>query len=759
MCVVGGGFSLGFLTPFPFTSMHDAASGGPSEDVSRVARRLSGDRSFSVLADAAPCLVLGLTADGRVGYASRATAALPLEPAALVGRRLCDVVHPDDAARLPPMVPAGGDGAAALPWHGEVRLAAGERVALDLEGWDEELGAALAFLQPLRERADAPEEIQALAHRAAHATNNLIVIADARRPDCPLVWVNQHFLRATGYAAEEVLGQNCRFLQCRADGTRDADQEGLAELRAALRERRPAQVLLRNYRKDGTCFWNELYLTPLLDGDTGAVTHFVGVQNDVTGRVESERRLREERALRDALFESVPAMVGIAEVVGDAVVHREVNRHAERLLGVRLQDALGKTDHELGYTKKENAKWRAAFERTQGEGRPVSFETAFPWDSADEERTHALVVTVNRVAGAEPLFAYVVEDVTERQRLEQQRRLLHAAVEAAAESIVITDTELEEPGPRILFVNRAFTRMTGYAPEEVIGRTPRMLQGPLTERATLDRLRRQMKAGRVFRGEAVNYRKDGTPFILEWEVAPVRDADGRVVHFVSTQRDITERHRLQQHFLASTAREQAQTAHDLHDGLGQALAGAAFYAGSLERRAASGAAIGSGEIDELRQFVEEATVQARTIARGLYPVDVAEDGLMRSLQALADTAERTHALSVTLDYAPSLRIGPEERAAHLYRVVQEAVSNAARHASAERVTVTLRPDAAGAVVLTVEDDGAGITDEALEQQSGTGLHTLRHRAEQLGGMLEVERRPEGGTAVRLRFPALGPAGP
>jgi PAS domain S-box-containing protein len=118
---------------------------------------------------------------------------------------------------------------------------------------------------------------------------------------------------------------------------------------------------------------------------------------------------------------------------------------------------------------------------------------------------------------------------------------LRAAVEASGEAILITSAELNEPGPRIEYANPAFTRMTGYEAGEVIGRSPRFLQGPDTDRAVLDRLRRALEAGEAAQGEAVNYRKDGSTYMVEWLITPVREADGRVTHWVSAQRDVTER--------------------------------------------------------------------------------------------------------------------------------------------------------------------------------------------------------------------------
>jgi PAS domain S-box-containing protein len=128
-----------------------------------------------------------------------------------------------------------------------------------------------------------------LLDRAVSASTNSIVITDPNQPDDPLVYVNPAFERTTGYAAEEALGRNCRFLQ-----GEDHDQPALEELRTAIHEERHCTVVLRNYRKDGTLFWNELSVYPVRD-EKGHMTNFVGVQNDVTERIRAEEVLSEIR--------------------------------------------------------------------------------------------------------------------------------------------------------------------------------------------------------------------------------------------------------------------------------------------------------------------------------------------------------------------------------------------------------------------------------------------------------------------------------
>lgn len=129
----------------------------------------------------------------------------------------------------------------------------------------------------------------ALKDRALDVAAEGITIADARLPDRPLIYANEGFERMTGYRADEVLGRNCRFLQ----GAR-TDQASVTDLRQALAEDRECVVELLNYRKDGSRFWNRLSVTPVRDS-SGAVTHFIGIQSDVTARRRAEDGLRRSK--------------------------------------------------------------------------------------------------------------------------------------------------------------------------------------------------------------------------------------------------------------------------------------------------------------------------------------------------------------------------------------------------------------------------------------------------------------------------------
>lgn len=124
-----------------------------------------------------------------------------------------------------------------------------------------------------------------LLRMLVNASNDGIVIAEQEGPDNVIIYVNPAFERLTGYSADEILYRDCRFLQ--AD---DRDQEPLDEIRSALRNGRSSRQVLRNYRKDGSMFWNELSITPVYN-DRDQLTYYIGIQKDVTAQKELERRL------------------------------------------------------------------------------------------------------------------------------------------------------------------------------------------------------------------------------------------------------------------------------------------------------------------------------------------------------------------------------------------------------------------------------------------------------------------------------------
>jgi len=118
--------------------------------------------------------------------------------------------------------------------------------------------------------------------------------------------------------------------------------------------------------------------------------------------------------------------------------------------------------------------------------------------------------------------------------------ILQAISENSYNSIIVTNANLELPGPKIVYVNKAFTEQTGYTLEELKDKTPRILQGEETSRKVLDAVKATCKKGEIFAGSTINYTKDGSKYHVEWNIAPIKNKEGKITHFISIQRNITQ---------------------------------------------------------------------------------------------------------------------------------------------------------------------------------------------------------------------------
>jgi PAS domain S-box-containing protein len=254
-----------------------------------------------------------------------------------------------------------------------------------------------------------------LLDRAVAASSNGIVITDPKMPDNPIIYVNPAFEEISGYTAEEVRGRNCRFLQ---GGYHE--QPALDELREALTEERECRVVLRNYRKDGTPFWNELYVSPVHDED-GLLTNFVGVQNDITERRRIEEVLRESEERFRATFEH--AAVGAAHVGIDGRWLR-VNRRLSEIVGYEREELLERTFQDITHPDDLEEYLEQMRLMLEGELQTYTMEKRYLRKGGPEVWVNLTVSLVRDASGEPVYFIVVVEDISERKKTEQERDLL-----------------------------------------------------------------------------------------------------------------------------------------------------------------------------------------------------------------------------------------------------------------------------------------------------------------------------------------------
>ncbi|MDR3403125.1 MAG: sensor histidine kinase [Chthoniobacter sp.] len=227
---------------------------------------------------------------------------------------------------------------------------------------------------------------------------------------------------------------------------------------------------------------------------------------------------------------------------------------------------------------------------------------------------------------------------------------------------------------------------------------------------------------------------------------------------VKSRIELLERSRqLEREIIRISEREQRRIGQDLHDGLCQYYAAVGCAAGSLKcnlEKQGSPAAKSAAEIEEL---IMKGVTQARSLARGLAPVESEERGLQFALEDLALTTSKLQGIDCRLVCDGPISIFDNNRANHLYRIVQESINNATRHGEAKAITIRLSSEGES-IRLVIEDDGTGIPQPVPETR-GMGLSVMQYRARMIGGQLEVAPRPEGGTIVACSFQQKAPTQP
>lgn len=230
--------------------------------------------------------------------------------------------------------------------------------------------------------------------------------------------------------------------------------------------------------------------------------------------------------------------------------------------------------------------------------------------------------------------------------------------------------------------------------------------------------------------------------------------NGRAQGIAGTFQDITERRRLEREIVEVSRREQQRIGRDIHDSLGQELTGLALMAKALENQVKRSAPRLAERAADVSGLAGVAAARARDLSHGLSPVDIVAEGLSMELRRMSERVQSLYGVKCGFKVNGDDRVHDNAVATHLYYIVQEALSNAVKHASPSVIAVELESGDEG--VLTIRDDGRGFRPSLDETGAGIGLRIMRHRAEIIGGRLLIEPLPGGGTRVSCAFPNRAP---
>ena len=336
-------------------------------------------------------------------------------------------------------------------------------------------------------------------------------------------------------------------------------------------------------------------------------------------------------------------------------------------------------------------------------------------------------------------------EVAERRRVEQalqEQRNFGAAVLNTVDTLILV---LDLEG-KIVQCNRACETISGFGPEELIGRPIWSLFAFPEEGERFKHMVRQTRGGS--RPEAFesywSSRNGGAP-LISWSTTVLTDPGGNTRHLIAAGVDVTESKRLEKAILDISAREQRRIGQDLHDGLGQHLTGVAFLSKVLEQKLSSRSRAEAADAAKIVQLVNEAIDKTRELSRGLLPASSDAPGLMSALERSSGELQGLFGITCRFICSEPVLIHDENLATHLYRIAQEAVNNAIKHGRPTLIEISLAKAGEG-IAMSIRDNGIGLPEDP-GIGGGMGLRIMNYRAKMIGGTLEVKRGAEGGTAV------------
>ena len=240
-----------------------------------------------------------------------------------------------------------------------------------------------------------------------------------------------------------------------------------------------------------------------------------------------------------------------------------------------------------------------------------------------------------------------------------------------------------------------------------------------------------------------------SPIWLSCTGRPLVDRDGKVRGGVLVMRDITNRKVMEKQIAEISDREQSRIGQDLHDTLCQQLVSVAYATELLRLALEQQNSPECVKVETIAEMINQSITQARQFARGLYPVRLEADGLTSALEELAGSVQARSKVRCRFTVDEPVFIQDEVAAINLYRIAQEAVTNAIKHSHARSISIGLGA-VEDEVTLTVKDDGIGFPD-SLDRSNGMGLHIMNYRARMIGASLDIRRGAGGGTIVICSF--------
>jgi len=599
-----------------------------------------------------------------------------------------------------------------------------------------------AFGRDVSDRNKREQKLRELSLVAAKTTDVVIITDEEKR----VTWVNDAFEKLTGYTFEEIQGKNPgEVLQ-----GPDTDPESVRRMSWAMDNTKSVEETILNYHKNGTSYWLELNIDPIFDED-GNCTHFIAIERDVTEKIEREMQLKESLERYEIVSKATSDTIWDMDLVSGQVKYND------------------NIYHMFGYNKEQvNPAFEWWKENLHPEDRPLvnrklrevlangteRFQLEYRFKAANGNYKYVFdrAFVLKDEAGEPVRMIGAMQDITQETLEQQELELRESVITNTNDTVVITEAEPEgdRKWRRIIYVNEAFERITGYSKEEVLGESIEILNGPGTDDDEVQKIRRSVDNLEECEAEILNYTKDGQTFWNNFSLVPVKDRYNNYTHWVIIGRDVSDYKQKEQE-LRESIKEKETLLAEIHHRVKNNLA---IVSSLMQMQAIN------SDSDELNKQLLEGVLRIKSMAgihEQLYKANnfskLQFSNSLRSLSKdIVETLQSDTDVTIDFDLQPiELNIN---QSVPCSLVMNEVITNVLKHGFVGRekgkinLTTTLDNEL---VTIRLSDDGVGLPDDFQNMKSNSlGLELIEVLTKQLDGENRYVSNGTG-TTFELKF--------
>ncbi|HEX9137107.1 MAG TPA: PAS domain S-box protein, partial [Nitrospirota bacterium] len=550
-----------------------------------------------------------------------------------------------------------------------------------------------------------------------------------------ITFINPFAQKYFGYSEQEIVGRHIVGTIVQRTENAGPDMETMLKNIGTSPDQH-ANAEYEHVRKNGEAVWISWANTALFD-DSGALNEVLCVGNDVTvqkrhedllkkwsseledrvtigtarlsiANEELQQEIAERKWMEQSLRKSEEKYRLVVEYANEGILitqdnfFRYVNPKAVKILGHSKEELTSYPFTDFIHPDDREIVMERHLKRIKGDSVPHYYSCRILDGEGNTkwlEINSVLITWMGR-----PATLAFFNNITERKKAEEKLRLTESAIQQAGDAVVITTANPVRSSSRVVFVNPAFTKMTGYTAEEVTDKLS-LLQGPLTDSTQWKKLEAGTSQGKAFYIETVATRKDGTQFNMEWQITPLRDERGKVTHFVSVQRDITERKKTEEQFhtyqeqlrllaselLLAEEQERRRIAMDLHDNIGQMLALTRIKLGVLRKTLSED--VHENAVGSIVELIDQSISYTKSLSFELSPPLLYDIGIEATIEWLAEQMQKQHYILFYCKNDGSPKPLKRDVSILLFQTVRELFMNIVKHSQAHQVNVDISREA------------------------------------------------------------------